>query len=93
MCQPSPDAVLMEGVKAFHSWPLKSKEIAGKESPARLRYQHHSEAQCRVGPSTAASAPGMMSPLIHHKALEDDFLSGEHAKICLHRNNMRRSHI
>lgn len=78
----------MEGVKAFHSQPLKSKDIAGKEIPACLRHQYHSEAQCRVGLTNAASAPAVTSPLIHHLLMENDFLSREHAKICLHRNNM-----
>lgn len=36
VCQPSPGAVVMESVKAFHSGPLKSKDIAGKEIPAHL---------------------------------------------------------
>lgn len=93
MCQPSPGAVLTEGVKAFHSQPFKSKVIAGKEIPACLRHQSHSEAQCRVGLSTAASAPAVTSPLIHNLLMEDDFLSREHAKICFHRNNMQRSHV
>lgn len=73
VCQPSPDAVLTESVKAFHSSPLKSKDTAGEEIPAHLKHQCHSEAQCRVGPSTAASAaasaPAVTSSLIHHKAL------------------------
>lgn len=69
VCQPSTGAVLKESVKAFHSGPLKSKDTAGKEIPSRLSHQYHSEAQGRVGPSIAASAPAVTSPLIHHKAL------------------------